>query len=263
MIKKHRPPHIHPDDSLLFLTGRIYGGFSYLTPRKTKKYFLKKLNLILEKYKIIPEAWVILDNHYHLLIKAGAGKMVASFTRELHGATAHFIKKNLPPLITEFGQRLIKAQTSWDKRQTKRLTLKEEKLRRELKFAKTEEVKMNALAQFIARYKRHFKPGVYRGLKSAITRGYLTEPIILVSLLAKDVPIWYQYSDHVIRNDKDYFRHLNYIHQNPVKHSYVKKVGEYEFSSIYKYIKEKGREWIVDCFEKYPIIDFEPEGIVD
>ena len=270
MIKKHRPPHIHPDDSFLFLTNRIYGGFSYLAPRKNKEYFLEKLNSILGKYKIILEAWVVLNNHYHLLIKAKEGKLVAPFVKELHGATAYFIKKNLPPLITEFGQRLTKEVTPWDKRQTKRLSLEEKRLRRELKFAKTRFCSsavycapLDILAQFIVRYKKRFKPEVYRGLKSAITKGRLTDPVILVSLMAKDVPIWYQYSDHVIRNEKDYFCHLNYIHQNPVKHNYVKKINKYEFSSIHKFIKQKGGEWIIDCFAKYPIIDFQPEGIVD
>lgn len=263
MIRKHRPPHIHPDDSFLFLTGRIYGGFSYLALGKTKEYLLEKLCSILEKYKITLKAWVVLDNHYHLLIKTKEGELVVSFIRELHGATANFIRKNLPPLITEFGQRLTKEQTPWDKRQTKKLALEEQQLRRELKFAKTEKDKTKVLAQFIARYRKRFNSAVYRGLKSAITKGRLVNPAVLVSLTARNAPIWYQYCDHVIRNERDYFCHLNYIHQNPIKHGYLKKMNSYEFSSIHKFIREKGGEWIIDCFRKYPIIDFEPEGIVD
>lgn len=220
-MENHRPPHIHPDDSFLFLTGRVYGGLSYLAPKKAKEYFLVKLDSILEKYKIILESWVILDNHYHLLIKARIGKLVAPFVREIHGATAYFIKKNLPPLITEFGQKLTRGVTPWDKRQTKRLSFEERQLKRELKFAKTEEEKIKVIAQFIARSQKRFNSHVYRELKLAITKGCLTDPAVLVSLVAKDAPIWHQYADHVIRDEKDYFCHLNYIHQNPIKHGYL------------------------------------------
>jgi len=80
MIKKHRPPHIHSDNSFLFLTGRVYAGFSYLAPRETKTYLLQKANSILEKYKIILNAWVILNNHYHFLIKVEGGKLVSSLS---------------------------------------------------------------------------------------------------------------------------------------------------------------------------------------
>jgi len=263
MVKKHRPPHIHPDNSFLFLTGRIYGGFSYLAPRKTKNYLIEKTNSTLEKCKIIIDAWVVLDNHYHFLIKATEGKLIGAFIRELHGATAYFIKKNFPPLITEFGQRLVREVTPWDKRQIQRLSFKEQWLRRELKFANTDKERVNVVAQFTERYQKCFKPEVYRGLKSAITSCHLTDPKIIVSLTARETPVWYQYADHVIRNEGDYFRHLNYTHQNPVKHSYVKNMNEYEFSSIHHFLREKGKEWVVDCFRKYPIIDFQPEGIVD
>ena len=260
--KKHRPLHIHPDGSILFLTARIYGGFSYLAPKATKIYLLGKLNSILSKYKIRLDAWVVLDNHYHLLIRVVEGDSVSPFIRELHGATAYFIKKNFPPLITEFGQQLAKEVTPWDKRQANRLLFERNRLERELKFANTEEGKMDVIAQFIARYERKFKPESYRGLKSAITEGRLTDPAVVISLVAADAPVWYQYVDRVIRDERDYYRHLNYIHRNPVKHKHVRKMGAYEFSSIHHFVKEEGREWVIDCFRNYPIIDFEPEGIV-
>lgn len=263
MSKKHRPPHIHPDSSSIFLTGRIYGGFSYLAPKSTKTYLLDKINLVLEKYKINLDGWVVLDNHYHFLLNITDGKLVSSFVKELHGATAHFIKKNLPSLITKYGQRLVKRVTPWDKRQTKRLLREQQKLRRELKFAKTREEEINVLAQFIARYQLQFKPEVHRELKFAITKGHLTNPAIITSLTVRNAPVWYQYCDHVTRNEGDYYRHLNYIHQNPIKHSYVNGMEKYEFSSIHQFMKEEGKEWLADCFRNYPIIDFEPTGIID
>jgi putative transposase len=45
--------------------------------------------------------------------------------------------------------------------------------------------------------------------------------------------IWQKrFWDHLIRDEEDYYQHLNYIHYNPVKHGYVKNVFDYPHSSI-------------------------------
>jgi putative transposase len=50
--------------------------------------------------------------------------------------------------------------------------------------------------------------------------------------------IWQRrFWEHLIRNEKDYEHHLNYIHYNPVKHSYVKKASAWPYSSIHRFIK--------------------------
>jgi len=43
--------------------------------------------------------------------------------------------------------------------------------------------------------------------------------------------------DHVIRNETDYEKHINYIHYNPVKHGYVSKPEDFAHSSYMKYVK--------------------------
>ena len=108
----------------------------------------------------------------------------------------------------------------------------------------------------------------HRGLKSANTPGviaqfiarnpHITDTAVLALLTAKDPPIWHQYMDHVIRDEEDYYKHLNYIHQNPIKHGYTKKLADYRWSSIHKWIKKEGKEFIADCFRQYPIVDFNP-----
>lgn len=77
----------------------------------------------------------------------------------------------------------------------------------------------------------------------------------LVDFLKKTSRVWHQYTDHVIRNEKDYWQHFNYVHQNCVKHGYTKNMWRYGFSSIHQYDKEL----ITDCFRRYPIKDFQPE----
>ncbi len=73
----------------------------------------------------------------------------------------------------------------------------------------------------------------------------------------------YQYWDRCIRNEKDFWKHFNYIHNNPIKHRYVKNLNDlsnYQFSSFNHYLRKQGREWTNDCFSRYPIVDFSVEG---
>lgn len=52
-----------------------------------------------------------------------------------------------------------------------------------------------------------------------------------------DGPIWQRrYYDHVIRDNADFVRHLDYIHFNPVHHGLTAKPAEHEFSSFKYYV---------------------------
>jgi len=68
--------------------------------------------------------------------------------------------------------------------------------------------------------------------------------------------IWWNYWDNCIRNEETFYRRFNYIHHNPVKHGYVKKCEDYEFSSYNYYLKKLGKEYMDSIFAQYPIIDF-------
>lgn len=48
--------------------------------------------------------------------------------------------------------------------------------------------------------------------------------------------IWQpRYWEHVIRDDADLHRHLDYIHWNPVKHGLVTNVRDWSWSSFHRY----------------------------
>jgi len=50
--------------------------------------------------------------------------------------------------------------------------------------------------------------------------------------------IWQRrFWEHLIRDEQDYKRHLDYIHYNPVKHGHVKSPSKWAYSSIHRYIK--------------------------
>ncbi|MGQ3891600.1 REP-associated tyrosine transposase [Legionella sp. CNM-4043-24] len=75
-------------------------------------------------------------------------------------------------------------------------------------------------------------------VKSAFSRQ--VEPIELISSSRqgkRERGIWQRrFWEHIIRDEQDYERHLNYIHYNPVKHGYVESPSQWPYSSIHRYI---------------------------
>jgi len=54
----------------------------------------------------------------------------------------------------------------------------------------------------------------------------------------KERGIWQRrFWEHLIRDDEDYARHIDYIHWNPVKHGLVKRVKDWPYSSFHPYVK--------------------------
>jgi putative transposase len=45
-----------------------------------------------------------------------------------------------------------------------------------------------------------------------------------------------RYWEHLIRDERDYERHVDYIHFNPVKHGHVNRAVDWPYSSIHRYI---------------------------
>ncbi len=67
--------------------------------------------------------------------------------------------------------------------------------------------------------------------------------------------VWWNYFETFLANEEQFFTHLNYLHQNPIKHS-LSKNFDYKFSSYGAWVKKKGKEYLDDSFRKYPIVDF-------
>jgi len=170
--KIHHPPHIYSDNSIYFITARVYQKEKIFNTDQKKKVLFENLQDEFHKagYKLY--AWVILDNHYHLEFKTKFGKDLSKILNFVHGRTSFEINK-------------------LDK--------------------------------------------------------------------TKGRKVFQNYLDHCIRGEKDFYRHFNYIHHNPVKHKYVKNQEEvfgYKFCSYRQWIIKKGKEWVGSCLEIYPIIDF-------
>ncbi|MDC7824439.1 transposase [Pseudomonas sp. BLCC-B13] len=50
--------------------------------------------------------------------------------------------------------------------------------------------------------------------------------------------IWQRrYWEHLIRDDRDYQRHFDYIHFNPLKHGHVQRVVDWPYSSFHRAVR--------------------------
>jgi putative transposase len=47
-----------------------------------------------------------------------------------------------------------------------------------------------------------------------------------------------RYWEHMIRDDRDFERHVEYIHFNPVKHGLVQRAADWPHSSVHRYIRQ-------------------------
>lgn len=172
----HRPPHIYKDNTYYFLTAGTFQKQHFFNTKEKMRIFTSKLSKIIKRYNYSLYAWVLLINHYHLLLKVSSGQDLSNFIRKLHSDIA---------------------------------------------------ISLNELDRTSSRQ------------------------------------VWYQYWDHCIRDEKDFFEHFNYIHHNTVKHGIYKEqnlVIEYPFCSYRSWFNKKGEEWLASCFEEYPILDFTVEN---
>jgi putative transposase len=79
----------------------------------------------------------------------------------------------------------------------------------------------------------------WRQIKSAFSREIAKEERISQSRLRKqERGIWQRrFWEHVIRDEEDFNRHVDYIHINPVKHGYIQKVADWPYSSFHQYVR--------------------------
>lgn len=77
-------------------------------------------------------------------------------------------------------------------------------------------------------------------IKSGFSRGIPPGEYRRPSRVAKgERGIWQRrYWEHCIRDERDYEKHVDYIHFNPVKHGYVTRAVDWDHSSIHRYIAD-------------------------
>ncbi len=65
-----------------------------------------------------------------------------------------------------------------------------------------------------------------------------TERRSTVRQAAGERGIWQRhYWEHLIRDEADYRRHVDYVHVNPLKHGYVRRVRDWPYSTFHRYVE--------------------------
>jgi len=82
-------------------------------------------------------------------------------------------------------------------------------------------------------------PTRWRLIKARFSRSVEQNGKISASRLRKgERNIWQRrFWEHAIRDERDYWNHIDYIHINPVKHGYVTRVADWPYSSFHRYIR--------------------------
>jgi putative transposase len=78
----------------------------------------------------------------------------------------------------------------------------------------------------------------WRLIKSEFSRALPnTEYRSKVRIASGERGIWQRhYWEHYIRDELDYQRHIDYMHVNPLKHGYVRRVTDWPYSSFHRYV---------------------------
>lgn len=91
----------------------------------------------------------------------------------------------------------------------------------------------------------------WRRIKSIFTRTWLSSTssnssISLSRRKRNEQGVWQRrFFEHTLKDENDLKRCADYLHVNPLKHGYVKRVSEWPWSSFHKYVKagEYSNDW--------------------
>lgn len=60
-----------------------------------------------------------------------------------------------------------------------------------------------------------------------------------VRIKRRERGLWQRrYWEHLIKDDRDYQAHMDYVHINPVRHNLVKQVKDWPYSTFHKLVEQ-------------------------
>ena len=223
----HRPLHIY-GRCFYFLTARTLYGKNHFALERNKEMFVKVLKESVERFNIKIYSWVLLDNHYHMIMS-----LPTDFT------IAQSVRSN-----EEF------AESVNDERLFKMSGANFESIGDKTDFAIAQCIRPRKIENskyLLVEFVRKLHKDTARNLNKA------------GSMPGRK--IWYQYWDYSLRNIPDFWKHFNYIVQNPLKHGLVKKLSEayyYKYSSNPAWLEGFGKDGMWESFTKYSVRDWTP-----
>ena len=81
----HHPPHVYLNDTWYFISSATNRRECLLHVAGHKDLARDQLKQLVVEFHVSLAAWVILDNHYHLLLKSRDASKLSTFFGRLHG----------------------------------------------------------------------------------------------------------------------------------------------------------------------------------
>lgn len=68
--------------------------------------------------------------------------------------------------------------------------------------------------------------------------------------------VWYNCFERPMKSERHFLTTLNYVHNNPVHHGYVKRWQDWPWSSAREFLEKIGDERAREIWRRYPILDY-------
>jgi putative transposase len=82
-------------------------------------------------------------------------------------------------------------------------------------------------------------PGRWRRIKGHFSSELIEARLHLKRWPNGDLALWQRrFWEHTIRDDRDFARHVDYVHFNPVRHGLTQRVRDWPYSSFHRYVRE-------------------------
>jgi putative transposase len=76
-------------------------------------------------------------------------------------------------------------------------------------------------------------------LRWRLIKHYLASGVSVATNRRGEKLVWQRrFWEHVIRDEDDWRNHVDYVHYNPVKHGYVRRPGDWRWSSFSKAVRQ-------------------------
>jgi putative transposase len=80
--------------------------------------------------------------------------------------------------------------------------------------------------------------GRWRRVKGLFTRAMARSGASIMRDVRGEYQLWERrFWEHMIRDDGDFERHVDYIHFNPVRHRHVQRVADWPHSSFHRFVQ--------------------------
>jgi putative transposase len=190
----HAPPHPFRQAGYYLITAANFEHAPIMRAPERRTEFESRLLEAMNDIRADAVGWVILPNHYHILVGVESLDQVSAALKQLHGSTSR--EWNLADGQT--GKRRV-----WYKFSDRR-------------------IRSNDRSHDLRRYRGSDR-------SDDLSRDY---------------------------NEAHFYRALNYIHYNPVKHGYVTDPYDWPWLSLSNYLEAHGREWLREKWKTCPPGDF-------